>query len=617
MLKYESVADQIAEAQLPRWTKIPIQEGWHPATKRQALRLNALGSLFEFEYTVLGYTRLTRHFHEEHITKQLECTKLRKVLEIPRDHFKTTCATIGAPMWWALPFTEEDEKQMRALGYGDAWIVWMKRAHNTCTRTLIASEITKNARKMGDKIAQHYEVNRIFKYLFPEIIPTGKERWSQDSRIHRRTNDGIYQSEGTYDFIGSEAALQSNHYDRIIEDDLVGEDAVSSDSVMQGLIDWHQKLPGCFDSIPGHPDDLGDQLVIANRWSHRDLNTHIRKNELSYTILMHSAEGGCCDAHPAGQPIFPEEFSMLKLSKIREIEGDYSYSCHFLNNPVAKGATRFKTEWLSSYSYAAWELDALTPQNTVNYHQLSRDMRRLSLDQLDSQAGAAPRKLRMAMHHEVSSGVALEDVRAADLDRIMLMDPNHAGEYGRSRNAILVLGIYKVQGKAQRIYLLDAWAKACSHEEWIDAAIGERTHAMGMAWRWKIHRLFGEFEAAGQQGWHHFFKERLKIRSIDNRFALHSLKTDRSENAKTQRIISMEPIYQTGAWWMPSRGDARNLFMDEFNHFPHGANIDLLDLAGYSPQTFLQSGSAEQRQWITAEQSRRREQFSHIGKAGY
>ena len=631
-LRFESFREELAASKPTYWHKIPIGRSWNADVKWKCIRLNALGSLFSFAYVILGYDRLTTTFHEKYICNELECERLRKVLEIPRDHMKTTCGTISFPMWCALPFTEDDEKGMRELGYGDGWIRWMKVAHNTCTRTLIASEIRPNARKMGDKIANHYEANAIFRKVFEEIIPTGNEkksRWGQDSRIHRRLNDGVYQSEGTYDFIGADVALQSNHYERHVLDDLFGEEATKSEAVAMSLIDWFKKLPGCYDSIPGDPDRLGDSLLIGNRWG-RDLNTYVRENDKTYTILSHDAEGGCCPGHPPNTPIFPEEFSMKKLKAIEQIEGAYHYSCHFRNNPTAKGATRFREETMRWFSRSKWEGGKLTPQNCANYQQLSPAMRLLSVEQLEAQSGATPRPLLMAMRHEVKRGEVIDDVVANNLDRIMILDPMHASQPGRRRNAILVLGIYSMRDKngkptPRRLYFLDAWAKTCSFDEWLDAAIGERIHEPGLAWKWKIHCLFGDFDNAAQQGWQQSLKEKLKIRSA--RFALKPIKAERSENATHQRIISMETMYLTGTFWMPrfddegermkTFGEMAPEFMKEYTEYPHGSTIDLLDLAGYAPQTFTMEGRTGNRELMEAHRRQHFQTVRTMGTAGY
>jgi len=55
-------------------------------------------------------------------------------------------------MWWALPFTERDEMLMRGLGYDDAWIAWMKIAHDQNARTLITHETDTRVVEMGKRL---------------------------------------------------------------------------------------------------------------------------------------------------------------------------------------------------------------------------------------------------------------------------------------------------------------------------------------------------------------------------------------------------------------------------------------------------------------------------------
>ena len=176
------------------WQEIPVHETLSTEAKKQAIRLNSLGSLFYFSKIVLGNSRLAS-FHR-YMCSRLERPTVRMVFEIPRDHFKSTIGSVSAPMWWGLPFTTQDEEYMLKLGYDDEWVKWMRRAHDAGTRTLIASETIGNARKMGAKIDAHYKSNDLFRYLFPEIIPRGTEKWNQDSMTHRRP-PGVYHGEGT------------------------------------------------------------------------------------------------------------------------------------------------------------------------------------------------------------------------------------------------------------------------------------------------------------------------------------------------------------------------------------------------------------------------------------
>ena len=221
-----------------------------------AARLNGFGSLFYFSRYILGHNRLSAGLHG-YMAQELEMDSLRLAMEIPRDCFKTTIASVSAPIWWALPFNDDDEAAMRKLGYGDAWIRWMRRAHNSSTRTLIASEIIDNAIKIGTRISGHYQSNFIFRNTYPEIIPrtseeirgTGKkkDKWNAKSMTHNRV-DGIFHGEGTFNFIGVKGALQSTHYERQVIDDPVGEKAIKSDLVMVDTCEWIRKLAGAFDS---------------------------------------------------------------------------------------------------------------------------------------------------------------------------------------------------------------------------------------------------------------------------------------------------------------------------------------------------------------------------------
>lgn len=600
------------------WTEITIHSDMSPAAKQQAMRLNALGSMYYFSKVVLGYTRLVGHLHGK-MCRELENDRIQIVMEIPRDHFKSTVASVTAPMWWALPFTELDEYLMRSMGYGDEWIRWMQRAHCTSTRTLVASEVIGNARKLGSKISDHYKSNAAFRTLFPEIIPSQYIRWNQDSMTHVRM-DGVHHGEGTYDFIGVKGALQSRHYDRVIEDDLVGEKAKDSDIVMETTLEWHRKLPGAFDSDPKDPSRLADQLIIGNRWSHRDLNSWVRKHESRFRFITHDAEGDCgkeCTwGHRAGVPIFPEEFTMDKLGQIRATEGGYNYSCQYRNRPVAPEAVRFKSSWLRYYTQVAWDGKVLTPDNTVNWQQLTPQTRQTDLDE---QAGAVPVRIKMAMRHETQAGETVEDIRAADLDRICIADPNHGEERGRSRNAAIVFGIYNRPGQPRRIYLLDCWAKSCSHTEWADAILSTQPGQRGLAVKWRCHHVYVESEVSGQQGWKHYFKERLmrmySESPNDATFTIRPLKTDRSANGKEKRIIGMEAIYENGFFWVRRRG--QELWMQEYEEYPNSETNDLLDITGYLPQCWGGGSRANTREFLQEELQKRQRVLSSVGQAGY
>jgi len=543
-----------------RWSILPIPDD--PRYARHIMRLNALGSLYFFIKFVLKRDRLTEHLHKP-IADRLEQEHLNHLLELPRDHFKTTILTEGLPIWWALPFTPSDEAGMRALGYGDEWIRWMKFAHDPTVRILIVSEAALNAEKLGVRIDNHFMGNGTrLPDIFPEIIPDAKCIWNASSKNIKST---VFRphGEGTFDFIGVGGALQSRHYDRIIQDDLVGKDALKSDIVMEDTIDYHRLLEGAFDG-PKHIE-----LVVGNRWSPWDLNGHIRKEEKWFTVESHSAIGGCCVGHPPGVPIFPEEWSIARLEQVRQREGAYYFSHQYLNQELNPDEKVFKDEWLRFYEPKPEPFlqrmyhDGKVEEITVN---------------------------RMLLAHEAREGTVYKDLPASQLMRSMVVDPNHAGEEGRCRHSIIITGL---DPATDRIYLLDLWAQSMPFDD--------LTHNIyKMAEKWRLQEFYLETVAA-QRILKYHIEYRNKVEK--RRLRVNELKTDRSKNSKWTRIDALSPLFEQGKIFV--RRD-QSAFLDEYYRYTHSTRhtVDILDCLGYAPQTWSVARSGDIAKVIDARRAR-------------
>jgi hypothetical protein len=507
------------------WQPLPIPDD---SSATFIIRLNALGSLYFFEKFVLQKHRLVEHLHKP-ICQTLERMNVNFMLELPRDHFKTTCVTEGLPMWWALPFDERDEAAMRELGYGDEWIRWMKWAHNPGIRILTISENQENAIRMGRRIDKHFENNSIFREVFPEIMPTEKAVWNTESKTV--THDAFHANgEGTFDYLGVGGALQSRHYERMIEDDLVGKKGAKSDVIIEDTIEYHKLLEGAFDG-PDH-----SQIVVGNRWSPFDLNGWIRDNDPDFIIESHSALGGCCELHPPGEPIFPEEFNKERLERIRRIQGSYLFSHQYLNEAVMAEEVVFQENWL-------------------RYYMPKED----------------PQTKRMLLTHEPREGEVLKDVPASWLFRTMIVDPNHAGAEGRAHHAITIVGL---NPETDFIYLLDVWARSMSYDDLM-------INVYKMAEKWKMQEFWLETVAAQKYLKYHI-EYRNKIEKKQLR--VRELKSERGKNAKWTRIDSMAPILEQGKLFV--RRD-QSPFLNEYGRYTHSTRlpVDVLDCMGYSLAT--------------------------------
>ena len=547
---------------------IPVHLIQDPLIKKEAYRHNSFVDMYFFGKTVLGKNRLQGgvNFRSSlHYQMCLSVMKdgLKEVIEIPRDHFKSTIYSEIFPIWKALPFSKREEDLFSSLGYSDLFIEWMKRAHNQDIRILLVSETITNAIKLGVKISNHYENNDTFRTIFPEILPTAQSTWTKDSLHQSRTSQGKSHGEGTFDFIGVGAALQSRHYDLAIEDDLVGKNALKSDIEMQSTIEYHQLLVGAMDSNPNNPGKDFDEIVVGNRWSHKDLNSHIRENEPYFGHTTHSALGGCCSLHPVGIPIFPESFSVEKLLRWKRRLGSYYFSCQFLNFPIDPSKAKFN---MSDFRFYHFE-QTIGAMTSPQWGKKSTD---LSL---------VTEQKRTVIRHNVVEGDVEKDVYPRYLDRFMVVDPNHGGSHdslgnGRCRHAIMVSG---VQQDPRRVYILDTWAEACPIEDFIK-------NIFKYAIKWKLNKIHVESVGAQKYLIYHlnFYiqQEKYNYPELAN-LQIVELKTPQTANAKFERIDATIPAVERHEIWLNVTTSEN--FRDEASSYGQKRGlVDLLDVFGYS-----------------------------------
>lgn len=556
------------------WEILDVSALNTPKAKQIAHRLNALGSLYYFIKVILRRHRLYDPLHE-YMASLVESQHLKLTIEIPRDHFKSTIYSEGAPMWWALPFRDEEEAYMRRLGYGDEWIRWMKWAHDENTRTVIVSENKENVNKIGLRFDAHYLNNDLFRVVFPEIVPDSSCIWSVTTKEHKRRVKSP-NGEGTFDLLSVGSALQSRHYTRAVEDDLVGRDAIDSDKVMANTINYHRLLPGAFDGDPALREHDNDEIVVGNRWALNDLNSWIRNNNTGFQFITHSALGGCCSMHPPEQTIFPAEWSKEKLLNLIPRFGLQYFSCQYLNNPVTESTRFFDVEKLRYYT-----LEAVSPND---------------------------RRARIV--HEVKQGEVIKDIMPVDLAINMVVDPNHGQNAGRCRHAITITG---VQRNPLRIYLLDSWAESCPYERLV-----QKIYELADYWRLRVCWL----ETVAAQRYLKFYLD-YRNRIEQRKLSIRPLKTDTNANAKGRRIESFGPYIAEGQFWI-----RRTAHLDAYKELGNyigmangkpisGHTVDILDTLGYAPQIWDGGASSRSEVMSFIRNQQVNNPFNDVGVAGY
>jgi hypothetical protein len=542
--------------------------GLQPAEMLRALRTNALGNLFYFIRYVLRRNRLTEGLHLP-FCYSLEREHLQDVIEMPRDHFKSTCASEGLPMWRTLPFGQSDYDHFKKLGYSDEFVRWMIRAHDQNKRNILVAENITNAAKLGRRIRWHYESNAWYRALFPETLPDPSCTWTDFSlHVKRPAGQGGAHGEGTFDFMGVGSALQSRHYNGLcVQDDLVGRKAIESPSIMDKTIEYHQLLQNATETEDNVHEC--DELVVGNRWSFMDLNSYMREFETNFRFESHSALGGCCSLHPPDTPIFPEEFSLAKLDSRRKRLGAFNFSCQFLNNPAAPDNADFKLEWLQYFR--------------VDYDPSGNG--------------------KWKIVHEVKDGVVKRDINRTSLSIGMAVDPNHSGNagQGRCRHAIEVVAV----SDDGDYYLLESWAQAASYDAFY-------SKIFELAKKWGLHRVGVETIAAQRYIAHHLsylanVKEyRLAIDELKGEVEAPDGTTTRKKEWRIRNVIS--PIAERGQLWVQRK---QVDFMTEFQTFPKGRYCDQLDAFAYVPQLIKKPLDAMTSYVML---SRHREQMQKVGQ---
>lgn len=550
------------------WRFLSTQGIVDSQTLRMAHRLNGLANFYYFVIQILKKNRVQRNtdFRKNlHYQMCLAVMKdgLKEVIEIPRDHYKSTIYSESYPIWRALPFTPEDEHAMRTLlatymtpGETELFVEWMHRTHNQDNRILLVSETIGNAIKLGTRLRGHYENNAMFRQVFDDILPDTSCRWKDESLQQKRTAKGLEHGEGTFDFLGVGGALQSRHYNIVIQDDLVGNDARKSEKVMKDTIEYHQLLVGAFDADTENAGRDNDEIVVGNRWSYNDLNSYIRDNESYYSFIRHSALGGCCTLHPWGTPIFPEAFNLHKLARWKQRLGIYLYSCQFENVPINPEKCKFDASRLRYFHYER-------NYSATTYNE----------DRIDNEK---KRSYRVAIRHHVAAGDVEDDIYPRNLQRFMVIDPNHSGQKGRCRHAITITG---VQQNPRRIYLLNAWADAIDINSFVEKIFEQ-------AIAFKINTIHIETVAAQKYLKFHleYYVQTNKAKRPEiAHIKFADLKSTTTANAKFERIDSIIPIVERGEFWVDA--NASNKFMEELKAYGNkNGLVDILDTLGYGPQ---------------------------------
>lgn len=354
---------------------------------REFLRESFKNDLYIAAKGVLGYKDVNKRTHGSFCRFVQKNEKKRRLGLMPRAHLKSTIATIADSVRLAVKDPDE-------------------------TRILIGGETATNAEKFLAEIKGHFEKNKLFRALFPELIPTRFAgpgvQWSTSfATLVRNT---VYK-EATWSTVGVGGAIVGGHFNRIKCDDLIGLEAFRSPAAMKAAIEWAEHLEPLL--VDQHVDIID---FIGTRWSRNDLYHRLMK--------LFGAEMAVFtrEAIEQNEVIFPEKHTLQGYERMQR-ETPLLWYAQYCNNPLAAGQSDFPVGAIKQF-----------------YFDLDGDI-----------------VLRLDDGSE-------KHWRLEDLDRVIAADPNSGSITAPDTAAIVVTGI----SPDDEVIVLSVWSGRVSPSAFVD-----------------------------------------------------------------------------------------------------------------------------------------------------
>jgi predicted phage terminase large subunit-like protein len=468
---------------------------------------------------LLGYDQMTISLHGHYFRWLREMWGEQYRLSLwPRDHFKTTSNTITDSIQMVLPNEIGLDVHPYCLG-----------PNNTI---LLANENRENASRFLFEITAAFTAKELMLVLFPELIPMARKQ--RMNRYELELPRQEHAKEPTFDTLGAGGAGQSRHYSWLKLDDLIGEDARDSVTVMKRIKNW-------FDNVISllHPPMLAGFDLTGTFWGDGDLYGHaiydrygIKKDKSYIRALdpdqIEELPEGDLVAYWRGvlegeKPIFPELMSVSMINRLRK--NPVIFAAQYANNPRRSDLVEFSSKWLRFYNVGARD---------ILY---------------------------------VFAGDETWKVDLWKLDRCILIDPS-PGEDGGEELGITVTGT----DAKLNIYILETVKKRMKPNELIDE--------MFRLWQKWHPRLISIEEVNFSNTYRYWFYERAQAMGVHPVIEPYKVNTRKNKDARIRGLSGYLSAGQVFA--MEGMHDLR----DEIERFPMGRDKHLLDALAQGPRVW-------------------------------
>lgn len=484
------------------------------------LRARCKTDLFFLANGPLEYTLLSESLHG-HYANWLQKTwgERYRLTLLPRDHYKSTISTISESIQMALP--NDVGVQDHPYHYGPN------------IKLLLSHENRESASRFLFEITQAFRAKYLMLALFPELIPSPRiqrmNKWELELPREQ------HHKEPTFDTIGVGGAAQGRHFHWLKLDDLVGEDARDSETVMKRVLQWFDNINSLLTRLKYDGWDL-----IGTRWAATDVYSHAVKMygvDKKKSVLnayskkdREEIEDGQLVVYARGalelsEPIFPEEFALADLLRIRK--NPKIWATQYANNPREGELTRLNPKWLKFYNVA--------PNGRIT----------------------------------VFAGESSWSVNIGALDRLILIDPGGSEGDGVDEWGIVVTGT----DKRMNIYVLEAYRRRMKPPEAVDLMFQLYTK-----WNPRLISIESVIFSAVYKYW---FEQKCKDLGVYP--SIHDHKRPGGRNAKTKEKY-IEALSNYGAGGQLYILEGMTQLRDEWEWWPLGENDHILDALSQGPE---------------------------------
>jgi predicted phage terminase large subunit-like protein len=288
------------------------------------IRKVLLGNLFKFNKFALGVeggdkTVKLAPFHKELCSFIDHNPKRFKLVLVPRGHLKSTLITVGKSLQWI---------------YADPSV-----------RILIANATYRMATTFVGQIQRNLKFNGKLLERFGSLADNPVS-WTNDQITLEAAKEAHGKKEATLTGFGMGGNLVSQHYDKIILDDVVNRDSVNTREQIDKTILFLKDILDLLE--PG-----GELIILGTRWHDEDLYGWImdKENDMisSFDVYLRPAFTGNLRDPNTFQAIWPEKFTRSVLEKLYREKGPYEFSSQYLNEVIPDTDATFRREWFHHY----------------------------------------------------------------------------------------------------------------------------------------------------------------------------------------------------------------------------------------------------------------------------